>query len=147
MKFFGGGGIKIFLKILKSIFFIFRRNWNWEKIFSWNFFWWGVSFPVFFVHESFSYGQNRLHPKFHLPKSSGSALKVLVWVREGWEGGLTSIADVADGGIVLNQNNDIIIESFSLWSDCKNGNLVAASTKLSRNVTLKVTLNLTMWRG
>ena len=29
-----------------------------------------------FLHKSFSYSQIRLHPEFHCPRSSGSALKV-----------------------------------------------------------------------
>ena len=37
----------------------------------------------FFLHESFSRGQIRLHPEFHCPRPSGSALKVC----GGWGGG------------------------------------------------------------
>ena len=52
----------------------------------------GIPIPNFFWHKSFHYGQIRLHPKFHLPKSSGSALKVCGGV-VGW------------GGVVAQTNN------------------------------------------
>ena len=40
---------------------------------------WGFPYSIIFLHESFSWGLIRLHPKFHCPRPSGSALKVTVW--------------------------------------------------------------------
>ena len=43
-----------------------------------------MSLPHFFLHESFNMGQIRLHPEFHCPRPSGSALKVCGGLGGGW---------------------------------------------------------------
>ena len=79
--FFFGGGAKFF-EILEVNFFVFRWNWNWEKIIFWNnlfggfFLGGGVPYPNFFGHESSILGQIRLPPEFQLPRQTTSGRKV-----------------------------------------------------------------------
>ena len=44
----------------------------------------GVTYPIF-MHKSFSLDQIKLHPEFHVPRPSVSALKV--WGGGWWLGG------------------------------------------------------------